>query len=238
MVYSNAPSHSGVVTISSSTAAINSCIVYSTVFCNAIYFAASSSSQVQFCNFFAPGGVAFRYQGDNPSHGPPAIGLIALTNANGDSCDTYYNLFMDPQFADTANGDYHLLAGSPCIDAGDPELSNDPDGTIADIGAFYYNQAGTADDVRTAVRHYELLQNYPNPFNNTTEIVFDLPRNEFVELSVYDIGGRRVMTLLAERMAAGRHAVNVDASALPSGVYLYQLRGEGFSETRKMVLIK
>lgn len=64
----------------------------------------------------------------------PGIGEIVTTNANGDSCDTYFNIFLDPRFVDVS--DFELLADSPCIDAGNPDPEyHDPDGTIADIGA-------------------------------------------------------------------------------------------------------
>ncbi len=67
-------------------------------------------------------------------------------NANGDSCDVYNNIQMNPCFVDTANGDYHLTVNSPCIDAGDPDSPLDPDGTIADMGAFYYDQDQAVDN--------------------------------------------------------------------------------------------
>ncbi len=66
---------------------------------------------------------------------------ILTVNANGDSCDAYMNLFIDPLFVDSLNGDYHLTENSPCIDAGNPTtIYYDPDGTISDIGAFYFDQ--------------------------------------------------------------------------------------------------
>ena len=71
---------------------------------------------------------------------PAAFGNIVTVNANSDSCDIDYNLFMDPLYADTANSDFHLTVGSPCIDAGNPTSPYDPDGTIADMGAFYFDQ--------------------------------------------------------------------------------------------------
>ena len=71
---------------------------------------------------------------------PPDLGQITTTNANGDPCDVYYNIFLGPLFVDPANGDFHLQWGSPCIDAGDPASPLDPDGTVSDIGAFYYQQ--------------------------------------------------------------------------------------------------
>jgi hypothetical protein len=68
---------------------------------------------------------------------PPNLGIITTTNYNGDPCDAFYNIFLNPLFVNAGNGDFHLQADSPCIDAGDPTFPLDPDGTIADIGAFY-----------------------------------------------------------------------------------------------------
>lgn len=70
---------------------------------------------------------------------PPGFGVIDTINANGDSCDVYYNTFLDPLFVDYANADYHLQASSPCIDAGDPNSPLDPDSSISDMGTFYYH---------------------------------------------------------------------------------------------------
>jgi hypothetical protein len=70
----------------------------------------------------------------------PQLGLINQTNTNGDSCDTYGNLFLDPMFVDPQHYDYRLLWGSPCIDSGHPD-SLDPDGTRSDMGAFYFDQS-------------------------------------------------------------------------------------------------
>jgi len=69
-----------------------------------------------------------------------SIGVNVTTNANGDSCDVYCNIQFDPLFVDPANGDYHLIEDSPCVDAGDPSSTLDPDGTVADMGAFFYDQ--------------------------------------------------------------------------------------------------
>jgi hypothetical protein len=77
---------------------------------------------------------------DECSSMPPGFGVLDTVNYNGDSCDVYGNIFMDPMFADTASGDYHLTAGSPCIDAGNPAFDYDPDGTIPDMGAYYFDQ--------------------------------------------------------------------------------------------------
>ena len=67
---------------------------------------------------------------------PTGAGVNSTTNANGDSCDIYYNILMEPQFVNLWNSNFNLLEISPCIDAGDPALPNDPDGTVRDIGAL------------------------------------------------------------------------------------------------------
>jgi len=73
---------------------------------------------------------------------PTAFGIIITVNANGDPCDTYCNLFMDPLFVDPGNFNFHLTENSPCIDAGNPDpVYYDPDGTIADMGALYFDQS-------------------------------------------------------------------------------------------------
>lgn len=83
-----------------------------------------------------------------------------------------------------------------------------------------------------------LGQNYPNPFNPTTRIAFELPSSQFVKLSVFNMLGQEVSTLLQSEMNAGSHFVNFDASQLSSGVYVYRLEAGGQVITRKMTLVK
>ena len=70
------------------------------------------------------------------------IGVNVTTNANGDSCDAYFNIQLDPLFVDPESLNFHLIENSPCIDTGDPNSPLDPDGTIADLGAYYFDQSG------------------------------------------------------------------------------------------------
>ncbi len=84
-----------------------------------------------------------------------------------------------------------------------------------------------------------LHQNYPNPFNPTTTIEYELPAATKVELTVYDIMGRKVKTLVNARQPAGTYRVQFDGSQLSSGVYVYRLKtGQGMVLSRKMMLLK
>jgi endoglucanase len=86
---------------------------------------------------------------------------------------------------------------------------------------------------------FKLMQNYPNPFNPQTTISYSLPRESTVTLKVYDAIGREVATLLHNaREPAGNHGVSFGGATLPSGAYFYRLSGEGFIETKRMILIK
>lgn len=85
---------------------------------------------------------------------------------------------------------------------------------------------------------YSLKQNYPNPFNPNTNIEFEIPKAGFVSLKIYDITGKEVETLVNEMLSAGLYRVSFDARNYNSGVYFYRLVSNGFSQTKKMILIK
>ena len=73
---------------------------------------------------------------------PENIMQLRYLNTNGHQCDQYHNIMLTPQFIDSTNGNFRLNPSSPCIDAGDPNLPLDPDMTIRDMGAIYYDQGG------------------------------------------------------------------------------------------------
>jgi hypothetical protein len=83
-----------------------------------------------------------------------------------------------------------------------------------------------------------LLQNYPNPFNATTAITFALPYESHTNLTVYDILGRRVETLIDQVLPAGRHYIQWDSGKNMSGTYFYVLRACDSKKMNKMVLLK
>ena len=85
---------------------------------------------------------------------------------------------------------------------------------------------------------FKLSQNYPNPFNPETVINFDIPKNDFVLLKVFDITGRQVATLVNSKLSAGSYEVTFNGSSFGSGVYFYQLQSGGIIKTKKMILVK
>ncbi|MCF8261249.1 MAG: T9SS type A sorting domain-containing protein [Melioribacteraceae bacterium] len=86
---------------------------------------------------------------------------------------------------------------------------------------------------------FELHQNYPNPFNPTTIISYSSPVSaQLISIKVYDIIGNEIAKLIEERKDPGNYSLEFDASALPSGVYIYKLSVGGYSDSKKMLLIK
>lgn len=96
--------------------------------------------------------------------------------------------------------------------------------------------AGHTDEMLPT--EFALKQNYPNPFNPTTDLRFDVPRESFVKLVVYNVMGQEVATVVNERMTAGRHRVTFNAGTLPTGMYLVKMDADGFSGVSKMMLLK
>lgn len=85
---------------------------------------------------------------------------------------------------------------------------------------------------------FGLDQNYPNPFNPTTIIQYEIPADAHVRLSIYNVLGQRVATLVNEQKGPGRYEVNFDAARMASGSYIYRLEAGGRTQTQTMMLIK
>ena len=103
-------------------------------------------------------------------------------------------------------------------------------------GSFEYSDAIEVD-MDSPVK-YELSQNFPNPFNPTTSIQFSLPETGKVKLAVYNVIGEQVAVLVNKNMEAGFHNARFDASKLNSGIYIYKLEVNNFTQIRKMMLVK
>jgi hypothetical protein len=117
--------------------------------------------------------------------------------------------------------------------------------TPDDVGPFAY-ETPTSVDIQTDSNlnpiSFVLYQNYPNPFNPVTSIQYAIGSRQFVLLKVYDVLGNEIATLVNEEKPAGNYEVEFSRGlihqTLRSGIYFYELRTDGFVETKKMVLIK
>lgn len=85
---------------------------------------------------------------------------------------------------------------------------------------------------------FKLFQNHPNPFNPSTNIEYTVPRNEFVNITVYNALGQIVTTLVNEEKQAGYYEIQFNASELTSGVYFYKFTAKDFTSTKKMLLLR
>jgi hypothetical protein len=124
----------------------------------------------------------------------------------------------------TLNSDTYITADGWYVD--DIKLTN------------YANVLTNVDPFVSPPLKYSLSQNYPNPFNPNTTIKFEIPREEFTQLVIYDALGREVAKLLNKDLTAGSYEVEWNAENYGSGIYFYQLKAGNYNETRKMMLLK
>ena len=90
---------------------------------------------------------------------------------------------------------------------------------------------------------FHLNQNYPNPFNPTTEIGYSIPENTFVSITIYNVQGKSIQSLVNQNQGAGFHQINWNGKdekgiSMPAGMYFYTIQTEKFKDTKKMILLK
>jgi hypothetical protein len=178
------------------------------------------------------------------------VATVTYTNVTG-GWTGEGNLDLAPGFVGTGPDPYALGEGSPCIDAGTPDAGGldlpalDLAGNLrvangrVDMGAYEFPAVTGVPDATAA----SLLSIHPNPFNPQTTIQFSLPDAGHARLTIHDLRGRLVMTLLDDSIPAGQHSISwngrfSDGREAPSGVYLSRLEAAGYGETRKMMLIR
>jgi hypothetical protein len=153
-----------------------------------------------------------------------------LTNNNGDSLGELWEKQLSFHTADYSDGPYRIFVEA--FDAYD-------NSTLDSMDVVFYNGVvGIPAGDRTLSRKFTISQNYPNPFNNSTTVSYSLPADGFIELSLYDIRGRKVDIIVEEFQPAGSYNVTYSAGELPSGVYFLNLRSGNQSRIAKVTLIK
>ena len=124
------------------------------------------------------------------------------------------------------------------VQASDSDLS-----TLSDTWQFSVDATVGIDGDIMHPREWSLEQNFPNPFNPTTMISYSIPSESVIRLTIYDIAGREIITLAEGVHAPGEYRISwngldMSSNQISSGVYLYRLEGEGFSENRRMLFLK
>ena len=159
---------------------------------------------------------------------------IATSDAGSTRSDAYYQKLWDL----TGNFTIQLLSNASHILASLIYTSWVNAGKPLPVEAGISNQSKTVNDFR-------LFQNYPNPFNPSTIITYEIPKQSFVTLKVYDVNGRLISTLVKNEMKAGKYSVNFNSESndvsrnnLSSGIYFYKIVAGNFVQTNKMILVK
>ena len=180
--------------------------------------------------------------------------VVAFCNIQG-GWEGEGNIDVEPLFRHPESSDFHLMStdcgdpyDSPCIDAGYPDIidvfmdcSWGLGTIISDMGAYGGGDSGMVAieyDYSERPERFSLLQNHPNPFNASTTISYSVPIESHVTISIYNLLGQRVATILEGIQQGGQHTITWDAADFPSGVYFARMEAGEHSENIKMVLLK
>ncbi len=186
-----------------------------------------------FHDILFPGGcrsVDLRAERDATGNGRVYTVELAVTDAQGNTGTATYAVEVPVRPQDSAQDDGAGAGYAVTGKCGGPPAQPAGNG-LASLG-------DTSAEVAAAPAHWALEANHPNPFNPETQIAFSLPHASPVRLTVYDVQGREVARLVDGPMSAGRHLVRFSAGRLPAGMYLYRIQGDGFTQTRRMLLLK
>ena len=165
--------------------------------------------------------------------------------------NTTHDIDQDPEFLATGDYPFSLSMISPCIDAGIPDttglnlpgydLAGNPRifGNTIDMGAYEWQGTGISNEVEVIITK---LSNFPNPFNPSTTIKFSIQNDSKIELSIYNIKGQRIITLINNEFATGSHSIiwngdDESGKSVSSGIYYYKLNVNGKTEAVKKCLL-
>jgi hypothetical protein len=192
------------------------------------------------------GGIS-NHSGGNKQASPPIIVSVTNTQVSGTTGPGYtVEVFEDSShqgryFRGTvvadAHGAFTISLTSPINRNYVTATATDLTGNTSEFGGWQSTDVRSTDG-QTVPQQFALFQNYPNPFNPSTTIEFQIPKSGHVKLTVCDLLGREVKTLVNEEMKPGSYQSIFDRSSLASGVYLYRIQANGFVQSKKFVLLK
>lgn len=151
-----------------SQGSIDNCIFYHNMVGSCVGFGNSNTVSVHYSDFFENSPQNFS------GSVPPGLEVVNSTNLNGDPCDVYSNMYLNPQFY-TLTGDsaYYLSEISPCIDAGNPYDALDPDSTIVDMGRYYYDHGlNTITDLMITIENENVILDWADIANADTYRIY------------------------------------------------------------------
>jgi predicted acyl esterase len=173
------------------------------------------------------------FKGNSHSHRFQAGSRILIIITNLDKAHTDVEFFgTNPFVLPTMKNGSHTVYLSTNSYVELPVVNNNGNTPAA---SYFEDEANGQN---TAAEVFTLVQNYPNPFNPATVIQYHIPVAEMVTIRVYDLLGREVKTIVNDVQSPGLHSVTFDASGLASGVYFYKLVSGGFTDVKRMLLIK
>ena len=204
-----------------------------------------ATSQTSLTGFVTTGTWFTGYSG---SYSVPGTGPQNITLQNNYIWNGTSNLLIEICYDNSAYTSYSTVTSTAASGMTWGYYTDNSAGCTMTGGTAQANRPNTCFTFTTGVgvnpigleipKVYSLSQNYPNPFNPSTKINFALPKQGFVTLKIYDVLGREVRTLVNEVKSAGNFTVDFNASEFSSGVYFYKLESNGFSDIKRMMLIK
>lgn len=183
---------------------------------------------------------------------PVADHLWLISCVDNQSRTWSFDPANDYAYVDTTSFGYNTAADTTIFGYSSPDLLRCPrDYAFNAAGTkFYFAEfygytikewtyvESAVDDASVQPAAFRLSQNYPNPFNPSTVIPFELSVDGMVKLTVYDVTGRQVASLVNQHMKAGSHNATFNGSGFASGPYFYELVVDGQKEVHKMMLVK
>jgi len=160
------------------------------------------------------------------------LGLTLRFRIDNDASEQYISLSI-------GNGPYNLPLNFG-VTTGDMDQDLTP---VVVPGYIRYGAVGIDDEPTALPNEYALSQNYPNPFNPETNIEFQIPHSSYVSIEIFNLLGQNVRTLISEQKQAGFYTArwngrNDGGQIVPSGIYFYRIAADGFSKTKKMIMLK